>query len=108
MKNLVERTFLNPRHKAVYLNKKGGDYLFFYCVKKGEEIKREFIYDSFNSEHLLRISFKINGYFAFIDITVEDINSKKSIDWELEKIENYIYDNFLSVKSWGLSIENKF
>ena len=31
MKTVEKRTWLNPRHKAVYLNKKGGDYLFFYC-----------------------------------------------------------------------------
>lgn len=108
MKTVEKRTWLNPRHKAVYLNKKGGDYLFFYCIDKGKEIKREFIKDSLTSENLLRISFKINGYFAFVDITVEDVNPKNSIEWSLKKIEDYIYDNFLSVKAWGISIDEKF
>ena len=108
MKTVEKRTWLNPRHKAVYLNKKGGDYLFFYCVRKGKEFKREFIKDSHTSEKRLRISFEINGYFAFVDLSVEDVNPKKSIEWKLEKLEDYVYNNFLSVKSWGISINNNF
>ena len=108
MKTVEKRTWLNPKHKAVYLNKKGGDYLFFYCVNKGKEIKREFIKDSDLNEELLRVSFEINGYFTYVDLTIEDINPKKSISWTLEKLEDYVCNNFLSVKAWGISIENKF
>lgn len=108
MKTVEKRTWLNPRHKAVYLSKKRGDCFFFYCVRKGKEIKREFIEYFSTAEKLLRISFEINGYFAFIDLSVEDVNPKKSIEWKLEKLEDYVYDNFLSVKSWGISINNNF
>ena len=47
-------------------------------------------------------------FFAFVDLSVEDINPKKSIEWKLEKLEDYVYNNFLSVKSWGVSINNNF
>lgn len=108
MKTVEKRTWLNPRHKAVYLNKKGGDYLFFYCVRKGKELKREFVKNSDLTESFLRLTFEINGYFAYTDLTVEDVNFKKSINWTLKKLDNYVYDNFLSVKAWGISIENNF
>jgi hypothetical protein len=113
MKNII-RTFLNPRHKAVQLNKKRGDYLFYYCTAKGTLLTKELITTTiYNSNPIirenethtyLRCRFRINGYYAYFDLSIEDINIKKSLEWSLEKLENYVYNNFLSIHGWGLSV----
>lgn len=107
MKTAEKRTRLNPKHKAVYLNKKNsGDELFFYCINKGKEIKREIIQK--DSQTYLHLVFEINGYYSFIDFLVPEINKPTALYWSHEILEKYIYGDFRAIKAWGLSVENKF
>ena len=61
------RTYLNPKHKAVQLNKKDGRLFFFYCISKGKETNRYYSKDNFEHENYFRLCFSINGYFAFVE-----------------------------------------
>lgn len=72
MNRKIKRDILNPRHKAVQLNKKGGYYLLEYCINKGQLLNREIKKDKIIGTNIyvtiLHISYYINGYYAYIDI----------------------------------------
>ena len=74
------RTYLNPRHKAVQLNKKDGRLFFFYCVDKGKETNRYYSKDNFEHENYFRLCFSINGYFAFVELEDEYTNNTEVLD----------------------------
>lgn len=110
------REFINNRHKIVQLSKKRGDWFLFYCIYKGEELNREIqkIYPlgKGNQEHfgyhVLCITYKINGYYAFAKINIDKINNKEhSLQWSSKEIEKYVESNYNIVDQWGLSI-NEF
>lgn len=106
MKTVEKRTWLNPRHKAVYLNKKGGDYLFFYCINKGKELERKIIQK--NSQNYLQLNFEINGYYVYILFNVPEINKDAALYWSYELLEKYIYGDFRAIHEWGISVHEKF
>lgn len=83
-----KQNFLNPRHKAVYLNKKGGFYLLEYCINKGHLLNREIIQEKLIDAEiyvtLLHITYSINGYYVYIDIKLNTNNGfhpESSIYW---------------------------
>ena len=98
------RTYLNPKHKAVQLNKKDGRLFFFYCISKGKETNRYYSKDNFEHENYFRLCFSINGYFAFVELKADAINP----NWALEKICEYVSNHFYAINSWGISIKNEF
>lgn len=106
MKNtkMETRTYLNPRHKAVQLNKKDGRLFFFYCVDKGKETNRYYSKDNFEHKKYFRVCFSVNGYFAFFELEENFTNP----NWALEKIKEYVNNHFYAIKSWGISVDNKF
>lgn len=107
------REFINNRHKIVQLSKKRGDWFLSYCISKGEELNREIqkIYPlgKGNQEHfgynVLCITYKINGYYAFAKINIEQISNKDiTLKWSSEAIEKYVEKNYNIVDQWGLSV----
>ena len=72
MNRKINRDYLNSKHKAVQLNKKGGWYLLEYCINKGQLLKREIKEERLIGTEiyvtLLHLGYYINGYYAYIDI----------------------------------------
>ena len=105
----VKQNFLNPRHKAVYLNKKGGFYLLEYCINKGHLLNREIIQEKLIGSEiyvtLLHITYSINGYYAYIDIKLNTNNGfhpESSIYWNDDRTLRECYFNCYG---HGISIE---
>lgn len=89
----IKQNFLNPRHKAVYLNNKGGVYLLEYCINKGHLLNKEIIQEKIIGAEiyvtLLHITYLINGYYVYIDIKLNinnGFNSQSALYWKDEEI----------------------
>ena len=91
MKTIIKRDNLNPHHKAVWLNKKGGWYLLEYCINKGNLLKREIRNDKLIGAEIyvtiLHLEYYINGYYAYVDIKLNTNNGfhpESAIYWDDE------------------------
>ena len=87
----IKRDYLNPRHKAVQLNKKGGWYLLEYCINKGKLLNREIKKDKLIGLDvyvtLLHLGYYINGYYVYIDIQLNinnGFNPQVALYWNDE------------------------
>lgn len=112
MKEKIKRNGLNPRHKAVYLNKKGGWYLLEYCINKGQLLNREIKEDRLIGTEIyitfLHLEYYINGYYAYIDIKLNVNNGfhpESSLYWNDERtLQECRFNHY----GHGISIDNKF
>jgi hypothetical protein len=107
----IKRDKLNPRHKAVQLNKKGGWYLLEYCINKGKLLNREIKKDKLIGKEiyvtLLHLGYYINGYYAYIDIELNTNNGfhlESAIYWNDKKtLQECRFNHY----GHGISIDDK-
>ena len=106
----IQRNNLNPRHKAVQLNKKGGYYLLEYCINKGQLLNREIKEDRLIGGDvyvtILHLGYYINGYFAYIDIELNINNGfhpQVALCWDNETL---LQEARFNHYGHGISIDN--
>ena len=108
----IKRDWLNPRHKAVQLNKKGGFYLLEYCMNKGQLLDKFITSDKLIGSEiyvtLLHIEYYINGYYAYIDIklnTNNGFNPQSAVYWDDdETLRECRFNHY----GHGISIKNSY